>query len=62
MGRIKTQLVKRMSNKTIESHKDELSKEFNANKKLVDQSIEGPSKKIRNGIAGYITRLMKKEA
>ena len=62
MGRIKTQLVKRMSNKTIESHKDELSKEFNANKKLVDQYIEGPSKKIRNGIAVYITRLMKKEA
>ena len=62
MGRIKTQLVKRITNKTVERYKDELSKDFNANKKLVNQYIEGPSKKIRNVIAGYITRLMNREA
>ena len=62
MGRIKTQLVKRITNKTVECYKDELSKDFATNKKLVNQYIEGPSKKIRNVIAGYITRLMNKEA
>ena len=59
MGRIKTARIKRAANTTIKSFKDKLTTNFEANKKLVDELAVVPSKKIRNIVAGYITRLMK---
>ena len=59
MGRIKTQLTKRLGIALVKEHKEKLSTEFSKNKELVDLYLEGPSKKLRNIIAGYVTRLMK---
>lgn len=59
MGRIKTQLVKRVTHKILEKHREELTDDFEQNKKLVGKFANIPSKKIRNTIAGYITRLKK---
>ncbi|NQU98945.1 30S ribosomal protein S17e [Candidatus Woesearchaeota archaeon] len=59
MGRIKTQLVKSVTHKLIEQHGEEFTKEFGENKTLVTKFADVPSKKIRNIIAGYITRLKK---
>lgn len=58
MGRIKTQLIKRISNKLIKEHGNELKKDFNENKGIVAKLAILPSKKIRNVIVGYVTRLM----
>ena len=58
MGRIKTQLIKRISNKLIKEHRNEFKKEFKENKEVVAKLADIPSKKIRNVIAGYVTRLM----
>ena len=58
MGRIKTQLIKRISNKLFKEHRDELKKDFKENKEAVAKLAIIPSKKIRNVIAGYVTRLM----
>ena len=58
MGRIKTQLIKRISNKLIKEHRNEFKKDFKENKEIVSRLAEIPSKKIRNVIAGYVTRLM----
>lgn len=60
MGRIKTQQTKRITNELIKRHKSDLKKDFNENKILVDKFAQIPSKKMRNVIAGYATRLMKK--
>ncbi len=60
MGRIKTQLTKRVTNDLIEANPDTFKKDFGENKKLVDEFADVPSKKMRNVIAGYVTRLMKK--
>ena len=60
MGRIKTQLIKRTTHELIKGKEEEFSKDFDENKKLVDQYADVPSKKMRNVIAGYVTRLMKK--
>jgi ribosomal protein S17E len=61
MGRIKTQLIKRNTLKLLELHRTEFKKDYEANKEVVARFIEGvQGKKIRNVIAGYITRLMKK--
>ena len=58
MGRIKTQLIKRISNKLIKEHGNELKKDFKENKEIVANLANLPSKKIRNVITGYVTRLM----
>lgn len=62
MGRIKTQQTKRTTFELVRRHKDSFKKDFTENKKIVDQFSEIRSKKLRNVIAGYVTRLMKREA
>jgi len=59
MGRIKTQLIKRTTLGLFKEHKDRFKKDFNENKQLVSELIIFPSKKVRNVVAGYITRLVK---
>ena len=61
MGRIKTQQIKRISFELIREHRDEFKKDFTENKKLIDGFAEINSRKLRNMIAGYVTRLMKRE-
>ena len=58
MGRIKTQLIKRLTFE-IMKQRERLSPEFEGNKKVVAGLLGGASKKIRNSVAGYVTRLMK---
>lgn len=62
MGRIKTTLIKRLTNELVKSHGDQLSNDFQKNKEAVDNLLDGTSKKMRNVIAGYATRLKKQKA
>ncbi len=59
MGRIKTKLVKALTNDVFEKHKDEFTTSFEKNKKILDSVQVGASKKLRNVIAGYATRKKK---
>lgn len=59
MGRIKTTLIKRAANKLVKEHGNEFKENFDENKRLVYQFADIPSKKLRNVIAGYVTRLVK---
>ncbi len=61
MGRIKTQAVKRITRKLIAEHKEEFKDTFDENKKAVSRLADVPSRKLRNTIAGYITRLVKEK-
>lgn len=61
MGRIKTKLIKSVTNEMFNLHSEEFTIDFNQNKELVNKFQEGASKKLRNIIAGYATR-MKKQA
>ncbi|MFH1332350.1 MAG: 30S ribosomal protein S17e [archaeon] len=61
MGRIKTRLIKRTVNSLIAKYPEKFKDNFEENKKLVEDVAEIPSKKLRNVIAGYITRLVKKQ-
>lgn len=58
MGRIKTKLTKRVTLKLVKAHRDEFKKDFKSNKELVTKFADIPSKKLRNIIAGYVTRLV----
>jgi small subunit ribosomal protein S17e len=55
MGRIKTTLVKRTSKQLLEKTPELFTTKFGDNSKALGQTM--PSKRIRNMIAGYITRL-----
>jgi len=59
MGRIKTSLVKRTSHQLMKEKGDLFNLDFNHNKKLLADTM--PSKKIRNKIAGYLSRLVKQK-
>ncbi len=58
MGRIKTQLIKRLTHQLMEGN-EQFTEDFGQNKLLVSNNISGSSKKIRNVIAGYVTRLVR---
>lgn len=59
MGRIKTKQMKRLSLQLMREYKESFTQTYDENKKIVERHLSGPSKKIRNVVAGYVTRLMK---
>ncbi|MEK6899942.1 MAG: 30S ribosomal protein S17e [Nanoarchaeota archaeon] len=62
MGRIKTTFIKRKTKELLKMHGEKFATDFEQNKKVASQYISGGSKKIRNVIAGYLTRLKKQQA
>jgi len=58
MGRIKSKLIKR-TGRSLLGETNIFNSEFKKNKDVLKGLT--PSKKIRNQIAGYITRLKKRE-
>ena len=61
MGRIKTQLIKRATNNLMKEYGDKFTDDFNQNKKIVSEYVVISSKKLKNIIAGYATRLVKRK-
>ncbi len=62
MGRVKTRKVKVLAKEIMERFPDRVSADFELNKLLVGEVLTGQiSKKLRNQIAGYITRLVRKK-
>lgn len=59
MGRIKTQQIKSAGNEIFSNHADKFSKDFEKNKLAVAEVAEIRSKKIRNILAGYLTKKAK---
>ncbi len=57
MGRIKSALIKRTAKTLVAQSK--FNEDFNENKKLLSGVI--PSKKMKNMISGYISRLEKQQ-
>ena len=58
MGKIKSKLIKRSAEELVKRNV-EFSKDFEKNKRILGNTM--PSKKIRNQIAGYLSKLNKKE-
>ncbi len=58
MGKIKSKLIKRTANEFIKRG-IEFSEDFEDNKKVLGKTM--PSKKIRNQMAGYASRLKTQE-
>ncbi len=56
MGKIKSKQVKRSSQELM-NEGIEFNEDFNKNKKILGQEM--PSKRMRNKMAGYLSRFMK---
>ena len=61
MGKVRTELVKRISGELVEKYPRSFSPGFEQNKQFLREIGLDVSKKLRNRIAGYITRIMKIE-
>lgn len=61
MGKVRTEMVKRISLELLNRYEKSLSTEFEQNKQFLNEIELDVSKKLRNRIAGYITRLVKIE-
>ncbi|MBW2994919.1 30S ribosomal protein S17e [Candidatus Woesearchaeota archaeon] len=61
MGRIKTVLVKRITRDLVKAHRQDFKTEFEANKEIVRRYASIPSNKLRNIIAGYVTRILRQK-
>lgn len=61
MGRIKTRKVKSVTQDLLEQYRDQFTGDFNENKLKVNELTNVESKKLRNIIAGYATRMAKAE-
>jgi len=59
MGRIKTRRQKRATKDILEKHAEKFSPDFEQNKKALAGLASFRSKKLRNVIAGYASRLKK---
>jgi len=57
VGRVKTTLIKRISQTLIEKYPNMFTDDFETNKKIVNEVLVVDSKKIKDQVAGYITRL-----
>lgn len=58
MGKIRTEIVKRISLELVDRYERSLTTEFEQNKQFLKEIGLDTSKKMRNRIAGYITRIM----
>ncbi|MBN1244451.1 30S ribosomal protein S17e [Candidatus Bathyarchaeota archaeon] len=56
MGKVKTEHIKRLAKELMERFPDKFSSNFDANKRAVDKLTQGATTKVRNQVAGYITR------
>lgn len=59
MGKIKSKMIKRSAEELMKRG-IEFNPDFSSNKKALGSTM--PSKKIRNKVAGYLSRLKRREA
>ena len=56
MGKVKTEQIKRVGKELLARFPDKFTSNFDENKRLVDSLTQGTTTRVRNQIAGYITR------
>ncbi|BBD71616.1 30S ribosomal protein S17e [Sulfodiicoccus acidiphilus] len=59
MGNVYTRDIKRVAQQIFEEHKGEVTKDFRQNKELLKKYLDVQSKKVRNRVAGYLTRYVR---
>ncbi len=58
IGRIKTGDIKKATFELLERYPDKFGKDFEENKKILDELNIVEEKRARNKVAGYLTRIL----
>ena len=58
LGNVRPEKVKRIARELIRKFPDKFTADFEENKKILSSIALIPSTRLRNSIAGYITRLV----
>ncbi len=58
LGKVRPEHVKKVARELIELYPDKFNTDFQSNKKVIESLARISSTKLRNRIAGYITRLL----
>lgn len=58
MGKVRPEKVKKVARELVKRYPDQFSADFEGNKKFLGSVAKIYSSKLRNQIAGYITRLV----
>jgi small subunit ribosomal protein S17e len=56
LGKVKTEQIKRVGKELMARFPNKFTSNFDENKRLVDSLTQGTTTRVRNQIAGYITR------
>lgn len=59
MGKVRTELVKRISEELVDKYPRSFTSEFEENKQFLREIELDVSKKLRNRIAGYISGIIR---
>jgi small subunit ribosomal protein S17e len=59
MGNIKQTFIKRAARELFDRYPDQFTRDFEYNKKKVEELTNVTSKTIRNRIAGYVAKLVR---
>ena len=57
MGKVRTETVKRTARDLMTRYPDRFTADFEANKKAITEFFPPDTKRLRNRVAGYATRL-----
>ncbi|MDR1993184.1 MAG: 30S ribosomal protein S17e [Nitrososphaerota archaeon] len=56
MGKVKTEQIKHLGKELMTRFPGKFTTSFDENKRLVDEFTKGTTTRVRNKVAGYITR------
>jgi len=57
LGRVRTEMIKKLARELHQANPQRFSTDYEENKKAVDELVNAKTKRVRNRIAGYVTRL-----
>jgi len=59
MGKVRPDYIKKLARRIVDRFPKSFNSDFENNKRMVDTSADVTSAKIRNRVAGYVTKLAK---
>ena len=57
MGKVRIAAVKKVARELVERYPDKFSTNYEANKKVIGDLVDAKTKRLRNRVLGYVTRL-----
>ena len=60
VGKVRPKAVKKIARELLEAYPDAFTTDFEANKQFIKEHVDIKAKRLRNRVAGYIVRLVKR--